>query len=236
MESVIQWLAGLDVSLLKWTNAMHTPTLDAFMYTLSDTKLWLPLGVVFLAYLFYRKPWQEGALLLLCLGLCILISDQLASGLAKPLVERLRPTHTPELSDSIRVVYGYRGGLYGFFSSHAANYAAVATLLSLIVRRRAHTWLWVGLALLVSYTRMYLGVHYPSDILVGLMTGCVSALVIYKYVYAPVRKKFSPMGGEPGAVVYASGYAWYWGALLAFVPTIAVLSMQTVHILERLGY
>lgn len=230
MQQILTW----DISLLQLINSAHSPWMDAFMYTLSGSIVWLPVVATFLWWLFRSHPWQEGIILLACLGLCILISDQLASGIAKPLVARPRPTHTPGLSESLHIVYGYRGGIYGFFSSHAANYAAAGVLLSLIVRLRWHTLAWISLVTLVCYSRIYLGVHYPTDILAGLATGTLTGTAVYHWVYRPAVHRLSPQSNLRYDHPESAPLTRYKGALLSFVPIVAWLSWQTAEILARL--
>ena len=116
------------------------------------------------------------------IALAFLIADQTASGLIKHLVERLRPTHDPSLESMVHIINGYRGGMYGFVSSHASNAFAVSLLLSLVMRHRAVTISLFTWSLLQCYSRIYLGVHYPGDIIggiiVGLLAGWISWLVM----------------------------------------------------------
>jgi undecaprenyl-diphosphatase len=111
--------------------------------------------------------------------LVILVADQLSSGLIKHLVERLRPTREPALGDLIHTVNGYRGGMYGFVSSHAANSFAAITLISLIMRQRLVFFPLLVWALMQCYSRVYLGVHYPGDILGGIVVGVLAGWLVW---------------------------------------------------------
>ena len=113
-------------------------------------------------------------------GILILLADQLSSSLLKPLVARLRPTHNPEISDLIHTVRGYRGGLYGFVSSHAANAFAFAVFTSLVIRNRYYALTIALWAVLSAYSRIYLGVHYVGDVVCGAILGVLVAIVVYK--------------------------------------------------------
>ena len=113
------------------------------------------------------------------IALCILLSDQISSSLLKPLVARLRPIHNPEIADMIHIVNGYRGGLYGFVSSHAANAATFVTFTALIFRNNIYTILLSLWAFLTAYSRVYLGVHYVGDVLGGALIGILVAVVVY---------------------------------------------------------
>ncbi len=153
--------------------------LDNVMWALSDTRTWSLLLLV----LIYRVARTYNAyhffLFFALFGVAILLADQISGSLIKPIVCRLRPTHEPSLMDAVDVVRDYRGGMYGFVSSHAANTFAVATYTSSIVRRRLFTlslFLW---ATLICYSRIYLGVHYPGDILCGAVLGVVVGYTCY---------------------------------------------------------
>ena len=106
------------------------------MFLISNVGAWALPAIALLIYLFWKRPKSEALLVLLMIGLCILFGDFLSSWVAKPFFSRFRPTHTPELQETLHYVYGYHGKLYGFFSGHSANYAAVATFLCLVLRRR----------------------------------------------------------------------------------------------------
>ncbi|MGN1239605.1 MAG: phosphatase PAP2 family protein, partial [Paludibacteraceae bacterium] len=144
---------------------------------------------------------QEALLRLLIIfagfAVAVGLSDFVSSGLIKPWVCRLRPTHEPALAGMVHLVNGYTGGLYGFVSSHAANTMACALLFSLLYRNRYAT---VGLMLWVAlncYSRMYLGVHYPGDIIGGLLVGAVLATLTYaalRRLLARVDIRHAPNG------------------------------------------
>lgn len=211
-------LLDYDKELLLWINGHSHEVLDAAMFAISGRPFWLPVILALLVFIFYKKSHREGLIFVLCFLACALVCDQLSSGIAKPLFERLRPTHDESLKGLIRTVYGYRGGLYGFFSGHAANFFTGATLLSLVVRHRPHTLLLLAIATLVSYSRIYLGVHYPSDILVGAITGVLVAWLIYSTMYRWLRERYSPTGMLPAQQVFAVGYRMWLVVLVLLVP------------------
>lgn len=168
---MIEVLKRWDAELFFLINDQHTNGLDPLMYWLSQTEVWIPL-FLFLIYLivvnFRKQSWLIIALILLTVA----ASDQVTSGLMKPIFHRFRPSHDPALEPVVHIVYDYRGGLYGFASSHAANTMAVATFFYLLFRDRYRKIKWLFLWTFINcYTRVYLGVHFPGDILVGAVIG-----------------------------------------------------------------
>ena len=130
----IQQLIEADKELLLSLNGSDSLFWDGFMWTVTDTRTWILAMVVLLYVVFKNNRFSQGVVITLMVGLCVLLADQLASGLCKPFFARFRPTQDPELMYMVQTVNGYRGGLYGFISSHAANTFAVAMFLSLLVR------------------------------------------------------------------------------------------------------
>lgn len=171
---------NIDVQILLWINGHSAYWLDTLMWAVSRATTWIPLYCILLGIIIYKyRNWKTVLLILAGFAIAVGLSDFITSGIIKPLVCRLRPTHEPALAGMVRVVNGYTGGLYGFCSSHAANTMAVGLLFSLLFKHKTATaalMVWVALN---CYSRMYLGVHYPSDIIVGLLVGALWAWVAY---------------------------------------------------------
>lgn len=188
---MLEQLLHIDTEILLAINGWHAPWADTLMWIISAKATWIPLYVLLIGLLIwrYRKPaptavkWLQRVpacvVMIVVIALAVGAADFIASGILKDLVARPRPTRVPELEGVLHLVNGYRSGQYGFVSSHAANTMACALLFSLIWRNKIAT---CGLMLWVAancYSRMYLGVHYPTDILGGLMIGTLTALVGY---------------------------------------------------------
>lgn len=168
----------IDAEALLAVNGLHDLFQDAFWWMVSAK--WSSLLLVLsLLWILLHKNRRHALLVLVMLAVAVLVADQVSSGLIKHLVERLRPTHDPSLENAVHVINGYRGGLYGFVSSHAANFFAIATLVSFIMRHRLVAIALYGWALVQCYSRMYLGVHYPGDILGGIVVGLLAGWLVW---------------------------------------------------------
>ncbi len=176
--SVLQQLIEWDKSVFLTLNNVHTPFWDIFMWIYTDKLTWIPL-ILSLLFVLFRKNWKEALLVCVAIALTITLCDQFASTLCKPYFARFRPAQDPDFSPFVQIVNGYRGGRYGFISSHAANSFGAVVLLSLIFRNRLFTITAILWAIINCYSRIYLGVHYPGDILCGTIAGIIIAYIIY---------------------------------------------------------
>jgi len=205
---MIEYLNDIDTDALLAVNGLHDLFQDAFWWMV--TAKWSSLLLVLaLLWILLHQNRRHALLVLAMLVLAVLVADQVSSGLIKHLVERLRPTHDPSLESMVHVINGYRGGLYGFVSSHAANFFAVSTLLCFVMR---HRWVTLSLftwALLQCYSRMYLGVHYPGDILGGIIVGMLAGWLVWCLMRWIQRRWHIPEGHytRTDATVMASSIA-----------------------------
>lgn len=162
-------------------NGVHDAAADVTMSYISDPWMWVPVYLLFLVLIKMRWGFRGLWLSLPVAGLMVLCSDTGSVLLFKETVQRLRPCHAPDLQGLVHLVNGHCGGLYGFVSSHAANHFALATFMVGMLQRRPRwaivlLYLWAGL---ISYSRIYLGAHYPGDVIVGAMYGTLIGGLAY---------------------------------------------------------
>lgn len=198
MEELIR----LDKELLLALNGSDSVFWDNFMSIHTSTLTWIPLLVAILYVVIKNNAWREALLVCVMVGLVVLLADRISSGFFKPFFHRFRPTHDPEIMQFVDIVDGRRGGKYGFLSSHAANSFGVVTFLALLFRQKLITGVMVLWALLNCYTRIYLGLHFPGDILCGILLGVLTGWCVYR-LYLFARKKLLP-----SASAAPTAYAW----------------------------
>ena len=184
----------IDQELLIFLNGLHSPFFDVLMWWMTAIWFWLPILAVVLWFMW--KHYKKKMILIFAFfALSILISDQ-SSVLIKNKVKRLRPTHNTEIGHQLHLHVSkngnvYEGGLYGFVSSHAANSFSLAVLFIYFFRpiSRHLRWLFILFPLIFSYTRIYLGVHYPTDILCGALLGiCCGFVMLWVYQFiTPIK-------------------------------------------------
>ncbi len=181
-------LSSFDFHLFLYINSFNSPLMDTIMEKISSVTLWLPLYLVILGYIFYKYKWKTGVFALIAMVLLVVLTDQTSVHLFKNTIQRLRPCHQPRISHLVHIVNNHCGGLYGFVSSHAANTFGFATFTALFFYRKVYSYFIFAWALLIGYSRIYLGVHYPSDIVGGALLGMFWAVVVYA-MYVRVEEK-----------------------------------------------
>jgi len=167
---IVESLNQIDHSMFFFLNGLHCSFLDPLIYWGTQSLVWIPLYLLLLFIVIRNFKWRTLWILLFA-ALMILVSDQL-SNLFKEWISRPRPTHEPGLP-GIHTVHGYTGGEHGFYSAHASNTMALAIFLIFLLKDRYKIltlllFLW---ALFMGYTRIYLGVHFPGDIVAGFIIG-----------------------------------------------------------------
>lgn len=186
---MIDSLVAIERDLFLLLNGPHTPYLDGVMYLISDKWPWVIYAVLFLLTMTWKQAKGEVVLFILGMLLVIFLADGVSSGIFKPLVQRYRPTHHPLTEDTVRTVLDYRGGDFGFISGHAANFMALALFTSLVIKHRLYTILSFMVATTVAYSRIYLGVHFITDIIPGIIVGLLCGWVSY-VIYRESRIAF----------------------------------------------
>ncbi len=193
METILQFLYAIlesaveaDKSLLLSINSLHSPFFDTFMFWVSDKWIWVPMYIA-MFYAIVKDKQVETVFITIGILLTVLLCDQFSSGLCKPLFERLRPCQDPSISSMVHTVCGFKCDLYGFISSHAANTVGVAVFTTMLFKNKlfgVFIWLWAALN---CYSRIYLGVHFPGDILCGAIAGALLGWLCF-FIYQSLLK------------------------------------------------
>ena len=184
----MEYLNSIDTQLFLFLNGKHNAFFDPLMYWLSDKLVWVPMYLL-IAFFIVKHYKMNGIVMLLFVGIVIALCDQTASHLIKNAVLRLRPSHEPTLNGMVHLSKAGAGGMYRFVSSHAANAFGLATFLYCALDRSFNIlkyWLFIW-AILVSYSRIYNGVHYPGDIIVAACIGILIGFIVSR-VYLQVNK------------------------------------------------
>lgn len=200
----MEFLQSLDKDLFLLINGWHNSFFDPIMYWFSHKLIWVPMYLL-IAFLMIRRYKMRGVLMLVFIGMVITLCDQTASGILKDAVQRLRPSHEPSLEGLVHLSKAGPGGKYGFVSSHAANVFGLATFLYFVLDQKFRVlkyWLFTW-AVMVSYSRIYNGVHYPGDVIVasfiGAAYGWLFAKAYFKLDEYLSKRKTTPTTPAPPA-------------------------------------
>ena len=197
----------IDQQLLFWLNGSDSLFTDGVMTTLTAGTTWIPLYIA-LFYLVLKNNETMAQVLLTigCAAACVLVTAGITNLVIKPLVARPRPCDDPLIKYAVDVVSGISAGNYSFFSAHAANTSALVMFLALLIRNKLFIVAMIIWSLLNCYTRLYLGVHYPSDILCGLLFGSLLGFMAY-VIYLKIYLKISPQFHYVSSHYSSTGYA-----------------------------
>ncbi|MEH0158336.1 phosphatase PAP2 family protein [Limibacter armeniacum] len=189
-----EYINELDKQLFLWFNGLHNDFSDQFFYFITQSKTWVPLYLIIALVMFWKFGWKRGLLMLAAIGAAVGLADFITSGIFKPWIQRPRPSHALDLEGLVHLVNNYKGGQFGFMSSHASNTMALASALYLFWRK-TFSWIWVIFpwAILVAYSRIAVGVHYPGDIVAGMTVGALCGINMY-LVSKIIEQKFLSKG------------------------------------------
>ncbi|WP_080904269.1 phosphatase PAP2 family protein [Parabacteroides sp. Marseille-P3160] len=195
---MLEKILPYEENLFFLINGSHSCFFDCAMWLFSGAIVWIPIVIFLIVNLFYKKSWREWLPVLIAITLMFVLCDQFSSAVCKPYFSRFRPTHYPGIEEHVRTLYGYVGGKYGFISGHATNSFGFATLTALLLRKKLYNYTIFLWALVVSYSRIYLGVHFVSDIVAGAISGITIGFVVYcLYCLCIINKKKKGDTGKP---------------------------------------
>ncbi|MCF0069219.1 phosphatase PAP2 family protein [Dyadobacter sp. CY261] len=190
MTEAVETLTRTDHELFLWLNGLHTPWLDTVMYWITYKFTWVPLYILLITLTIRAEGWKKGAFIIVAVVLAVAVADKITSGFMKPYFLRLRPCHDPSLQGLMHSVTDC-GGMYGFASSHASTSFALAIswfgLLHVKVRNMWLLYLWASI---YAYSRIYVGVHFPLDILVGALVGLLTGYCFVQLYYIFLKRYY----------------------------------------------
>jgi undecaprenyl-diphosphatase len=219
---MLEKILEFERELFLFLNHAHSPVGDQFMWFYSGKIAWIPVIVCFFIILFYanRSRWKEMLLIVGAIVLIFLLCDQFANLCKDVIFKRFRPTRHPDFMNDVITVFGYKGGRYGFISGHAANGFGFAMLTSLIFRNKVYAVLLFLWATVSAYSRIYLGVHFISDIIAGILAGLFFGWVTYKLFVFAHKKIFD---NDPSQTL--KGLPLILSLLVATVIVMAIVSV-----------
>ena len=186
LTDLLSMLKAMDTMVFLTVHSQHNAYFDSVMWLVSGKLIWVPMYVSLFFVLLKNYSYKVVFAILLAIGVVILFTDSFTAQVIRPWVCRLRPSNLDNpMSSMVHIVDGYRGGAYGFPSNHASNTWGLAFFITFLFRRYKLTFFFFLWALLVCYSRMYLGVHYFGDLLIGGLLALAGASTVF-YVFRKV--------------------------------------------------
>lgn len=219
-----------EESLFFFINGSYSYFTDCVMWLFSGGIIWIPIAFFLISTIIYKERWQIWLPILMAIIVLFICCDQFSSAICKPFFARLRPTHYPGIEEFVRTLYGYTGGRYGFISGHATNSFGFATLTALLFRNRYYSIVIYIWAAILSYSRIYLGVHFVSDVIAGAIAGSIIGVLVY-YLYRFSQKRL--LQDNFSAQPYSTQRIKLITVVLAsYVLSIILFSELLIHIFE----
>ena len=193
---MIELIKEIDASIVLFINNLCFDFFSDAMWFISAKSTWIPLYLMMLFYLYKKMDRKTFILLSLTVVSSVAIADLLSVHLFKNVFMRYRPSHHLVLGEQLNLYQlspgnFYKGGQYGFVSSHAANFTALACMFIFGIKNTSKTWLYVlvFVVFVTCLSRVYLGVHYFTDVFFGSLLGALIAFLLYKLIFIPIQQK-----------------------------------------------
>jgi len=197
---MLKYILPYETHLFFLINGTHSYWSDCFLWLYSKFVIWIPLVILLLFVVTYKKKWTEWLPVLIAIAVLITCCDQFSSHLIKQLFARPRPTHYPGIMNYVRTLYGYSGGHYGFISGHATNCFGFAIFTALLFRNKTYNCVVFSWVTIMIYSRVYIGVHFVSDVVFGALSGIVIGVIIYQLYHLLMNKIHQKWGIDVIAV------------------------------------